>query len=320
LRSPKLLCAFAIFATAVPAMPPRPPSPVPVVLDTDIGTDIDDAYSLAMILESPQLRLRAVTTVSGDAAARARIAAKMLAVSGHPEIPVAAGAQDKRDAFAQAQWAANYHGANLVSTGAVQLLKQAIEREHGRAVILAIGPLTNIAALLRQYPGDKPLIHTIALMGGSIARGYTPGSAPVPEYNVAADAAAAQAVFASGIPIAMAPLDVTAQLQLTARERADLDALDTPLTEALRQLYTLWDTSHIPWAPRDSDGHAIPTLHDAMAVALLTEPSLCQQARVHVVVTTEGKTIVEPGPPNASVALHTAPARFLQSYLQLFSR
>ncbi len=100
----------------------------------------------------------------------------------------------------------------------MDLLKQEIDRGAGKIVVVAIGPLTNVAALLRQYPAEKKKIKQIVLMGGSIARGYYPGSGPTAEYNIAADVSASQAVFSSGIPIMMAPLDVTARLQLDASE------------------------------------------------------------------------------------------------------
>jgi len=96
----------------------------------------------------------------------------------------------------------------MVSEKAVDLLKQEIDRGQGRTVVVAIGPLTNVAALLQRYPEEKKKIKQIVLMGGSLARGYYPGSGPTAEYNIAADIPASWAVFSSGIPILMAPLDV----------------------------------------------------------------------------------------------------------------
>lgn len=78
--------------------------PVPVLFDTDIGTDIDDAYALAQILHSPELKLLGVTTVSGDAVARAHLAAKLLTVAGRPEIPVYAGTSTATQYMAQTEW------------------------------------------------------------------------------------------------------------------------------------------------------------------------------------------------------------------------
>jgi purine nucleosidase len=209
-----LICVFCISFLCASAATPRR---VPIVLDTDIGSDIDDAFALAMVIQSRELDLKAVTTVSAEA--RARIAAKMLSEAKLGNIPVAAGAPNEKPAFAQGRWAEDFKSPALVPEKAVDLLKESIDREHGSMVVVAIGPLTNLAELLKLHPEEKKQIHEIVLLGGSIARGYTPGAGPTAEYNIAADAAAAQVVFASGIPIRMAPLDVTARLQLDDAHR-----------------------------------------------------------------------------------------------------
>ncbi len=280
---------------------------IPIVLDTDIGSDIDDAFALAMVIQSKQLDLKAVTTVSGDTQARARIAAKMLSEAGMRNVPVAAGDPDSKPAFTQAKWADGFTSASLVSRGAVDLLKECIEREHGQLVVIAIGPLSNIAALLKRYPEEKLRIHEIVLMGGSIAHGYTEGSGPTAEYNIAADAASARVVFESGVPIRMAPLDVTARLQLAEAEREAIFARHTPLTEALHALYLLW-------------AQPTPTLHDPMAVSTLTNHGLCKTKRLRIRIESDGLTKkADHGAANAVVALETKPARFIAYYESFFA-
>lgn len=279
------------------------PRPVPIVLDTDIGTDIDDAFALALVLDSPELDLRAVTTVSGDTQARARIAAKVLWEAGRRNVPVAAGEPGGKLAISQAGWADGFTSPSLLSEKAIDLLKAEIDRGHGETVVLAIGPLTNVAALLQKYPEEKNKIKQIVLMGGSIARGYNPGSGPTPEYNIAADVTASQTVFSSGIPILMAPLDVTARLQLDAPNRQRLFSHSTPLIESLRALYTLW-------------GEPTPTLHDPMAVSLLIDPRLCTTKPMAIQVDDHGMTREVVGKPaNAVVAVETTPARFIDFYM-----
>lgn len=298
---PLLLVASALTALAAQR-------PTPIVLDTDIGGDIDDAFALALVLHSPELDLRAVTTVSGDTAARARLAAKMLAVAGRTGIPVAAGVPGSPMDAPQTRWAEGFSSPDLVSQNAVELMRSEIDRAPGKLVLVAIGPLTNVAALLRQDPEEKQKIHEIVLMGGSIRRGYYPGSGPTPEYNIAADPAASQTVFSAGIPILMAPLDVTARLQLEQPSLGRLFALHTPLTDALQALYKLW-------------GQPVPTLHDPMAVSLLLDPSLCARQPLAVSVTDKGMTVtVEGKPSNAVVAVETNPARFIDFYMSRVAR
>ena len=291
------VCLIAL-APAVAATSKR----IPILLDTDIGSDIDDAFALALVLKSPELDLRAVTTVSGDTQARARLAAKMLWVAGRQDIPVAAGAPGGKLDIAQTRWADGFTSPSLVKESALDLMKSEIDRAHGTIVVVAIGPLTNVATLLNRYPGEKKKIKRIVLMGGSIARGYYPGSGPTPEYNIAADAKASQVVFSSGVPILMAPLDVTARLQLDEAHRQAIFAHAAPLGEALHSLYVLW-------------AQPTPTLHDPMAVSLLLDPQLCTLKPLAIQITQNGMTVPESGNKvNALVAVETDPARFIDFY------
>ena len=278
----------------------------PVAVDFDIGTDIDDAFALGMLLQSDLVEVKAVTTVYGDTRARARIAAKLLWVAGQRSVPVAAGTPSAGQPFAQAKWAADFNSPALVAEPAVELLHRTIAQGHDQVVLIALGPLSNLAALLSQYPQDKAHIKQIVLMGGSFARGYQPDSGPVAESNIAMDVAAAQSVFSSGVPLLVAPLDVTAALQMNGPERAELFAHHTALTDALRSLYVLWSQS-------------TPTLHDPMAVALLLHPGISQTRPLHVEISHEGMTRVQSGgAPNATVALQTDPQAFIQYYESLF--
>jgi inosine-uridine nucleoside N-ribohydrolase len=277
---------------------------IPILLDTDIGTDVDDAFALALILHSPELELLGVTTVSGDTQARARLAAKMLWEAGRPNIPVVAGEPGKPLPIEQTRWAEGFTSPALRSEKAVDFLKAQIERRPGELTLVPIGPLTNIGALLRQDPAVAKKIKQIVMMGGSITYGYEPGSGPIAEYNIASDPAAAQVVFSSGIPILMVPLDVTAMLQLDAAARHRVFSHLSPLTNALTLLYHLWN-------------QPTPTLFDPMAVAMLVQPSLCETKPLAIEVDTQGFTRpVEGKPANATVALHTDPKSFFEFYLR----
>lgn len=297
------LCLAIVLSLFVPKLASAAnPKPVPIVLDTDIGTDIDDAFALALVLRSPELDLRAVTTVSGDTRARARLAARMLWVANRRSIPVAAGVPGGQLNIAQTRWANGFSSPSLLKISAVELMKTEIDRSPGTIVIVAIGPLTNVAALLHEYPAERRKIHRIVLMGGSIAHGYYPGSGATAEYNIAADAKASQTVFTAGVPIMMAPLDVTARLQLDEAHREKIFGQGSPLDKALRALYLLW-------------GQPTPTLHDPMAVTLLLNPELCTLKPLAIDVTDKGMTVPVAGKvANAIVATQTNPARFVDFY------
>ncbi|HTL67559.1 MAG TPA: nucleoside hydrolase, partial [Lacunisphaera sp.] len=207
--------------------------PVPVIFDTDIGGDIDDAYALVQILRSPELKLLGVTTSSGDTVARARLAAKMLAVAGRTEVPVYGGEFHAMDYLGHTVWARDFTSPALHPSGAVEFLRGQIDAQPGQIMLIVVGELTNIAALLESEPGIGAKIKAIALMGGSVRRGYAPGSKPEPEWNIKCNPKASQAVFASGVPLLVAPLDSTADLKLTPEGRVKIFGRGTPLTDTL---------------------------------------------------------------------------------------
>jgi inosine-uridine nucleoside N-ribohydrolase len=280
-----------------------PPAKIPILVDTDIGSDIDDAFALTLILESPELDLLGVTTVSGDTAARARLAAKLLWKAGRRDVSVAAGEPGKPLPIEQTRWADGFASPQLRQEKAVDFLRAQIERRPGEITLVAIGPLTNLGGLFGRYPEAGKKIKRIVLMGGSIAHGYGDDPNPTPEYNIASDPAAAQAVFSSGVSILMVPLDVTAMLQLDAAARHRVFTHLSHLTNALTLLYHLWNQE-------------TPTLYDPMAVAMLIEPSLCETKPLAIEVDNRGDTrAVESKSPNTMVALHTDPQKFFSFYL-----
>src|SRR5262245_47535135 len=163
--------------------------PVPVIFDTDIGTDIDDAYALAALLKRADLELLGVTTVSSDAVARARLAAKLLHVAGGDwrKVPVYAGNSTATQYMKQVEWAREFTSPVLHTAGAVDFMRREIEARPGKVTLIAVGELTNVAELLKT-PGIAPKIAAISLMGGSIYRGYAAASRPEPEWNIKSNA------------------------------------------------------------------------------------------------------------------------------------
>jgi purine nucleosidase len=293
------ICAWALTASLAGAQR------VPVLFDTDIGTDIDDAYALALILRSPELDLVGVTTVSGDAVARARLAAKLLATEGGPAatIPVYAGTSTATQYMKQTEWAAGFMSPALHTEGGVAFMRAQIEARPGQLTIIAVGELTNVAALLASSPGIAGKIKRIALMGGAVRRGGEPGSKPQPEWNIKSNAAAARAVFTAGVPLVVGPLDATADLKLTPEHRVRLFTRGTPLTDALGALDYLWTHTNT-WKG------TTPILFDLLPIAALYEPGIATFESLHVEVEADGLTREVAGlPANAQVALTSDPVK-----------
>jgi inosine-uridine nucleoside N-ribohydrolase len=278
---------------------------VPVLLDTDIGDDIDDAFALALALASPELDLRGVTTVFGDAHTRALIVCRFLQAVGRPDVPVASGAlaRPKPDSKGQMQYGLrpNFR-KRLERDTAVEFLYKQLKARPGELTLVPVGPLTNIAELLRKHPDCKPWIKRIVLMGGSVRVGYDLKPPPIPEWNLKCDVKAAQAVFASGVPLVVAPLDATAKVSLEEAQRRRLWGAGTPLTNQLHALYQLWDKK-------------TPILFDPVAVTLCFTEKFCTMEDMRLEVDDKGVTRIVRGKPNARVATATRQDDFVQWYV-----
>jgi purine nucleosidase len=283
---------------------------IPILLDTDIGSDIDDAFALALALASPEVDLQGVTTVAGDAETRAWMVCRLLTAVGRREIPVAWGRDPQPATPIEGQIQYRRHPAPIfnrtskpIKESAVEFLYSRLKAKPGKLTIVAVGPLTNIARLLTEHPDCKPWINRIVLMGGSVKVGYESKPPPEPEWNIKMDIPAAQTVFKSGVPLVVAPLDATASLKLEEPLRKKLFAACTPLTFQIQSLYQLWD-------------QPTPTLFDPAAVALCFTEKFWTMKDVHLEVDDKGFTRVEKGEANARVAMTVKGEEFLKWYVE----
>jgi inosine-uridine nucleoside N-ribohydrolase len=290
--------------------------PAPVIFDTDIGTDIDDAYALALLMQRPELEVLGVTTVSSDAVARARLAAKLLHVAGAKwaRVPVYAGISTPIQYMKQVEWARGFESPSLHAAGGVEFMRREINRRPGKITIIAVGELTNVAALLVAEPGIGRKIRAISLMGGSIYRGYAPGSKPEPEWNIRSNAAAARTVFDSGVPLLVAPLDSTADLKMTPEMRVQVFTRGTALNDALAALNSIWrHTNH--WNGEN------PTYFDVLAVQLVQPRKPYKLTALHIEVAADGATSpIADGKLNAEIALDIDTASFMAESIALLNR
>lgn len=284
--------------------------PVPVILDTDIGSDVDDAFALALALASPELELRGVTTVGKQTVDRAWMVCRFLTHSQTKPVPVAYGRGQQPDY--DIDWQIQYRRhpgviynrtSRPLKESAVEFLYQQLKSDPGDITIIAVGPLTNIARLIEQHPDCKPWIKQIILMGGSIRIGYDNKPQAEPEWNIKSDVKAAQTVFQSDIPLVVAPLDATSMLALNESQRAKIFSANTPLTHQLQALYAMWDKP-------------TPVLYDPVAVTLAFEEDFCKFQRLDISVNDRGMTTVGKGKPNARVATGIDKEAFLNWYVE----
>jgi inosine-uridine nucleoside N-ribohydrolase len=279
-----------------------------VIIDTDIGDDIDDAFAVALAVRSPELQILGVTTTFGDTETRAKIADRFLGEVGRREIPVLAGkATAARNPMSQRRYAEGGHYAKSSHGDAADFLLDQIRKYPGQITLIAIGPLMNVGATIDKDAATFRKLKRVVMMGGSIRRGYgdlgyTAPVPPMPEWNILNDVASAQKLFSVGVPLYVMPLDST-QLKLDEVKREFLFSQGTAVTDALTVLYHLW-------------GQQTPTLFDPMTVAFVLRPELCPVQGMHIRVDEKGFTREEPGAVNAQVCLDSNDEEFFKFYLR----
>ena len=305
-----LILAGAGMATLARSAEAETASPQLVILDTDIGDDIDDAFALALALRSPELKILGVTTTFGDTELRARLLDRYLAAVGRTDIPVAAGPPSKTDHGLTQKAYALRAPERKHGDGAGFLLEE-IGRHPGEITLIGIGPLVTVQAAIERDPATFRKLKRVVLMGGSIARGYDGAGGerrpPDAEWNINRDPGGARAVLSAGVPVYMMPLDST-QIHLEESMREAIFAYGSPLTDQLTLLYHQWRAGTENHAPA-------PTLFDPVAVTYTFRPDLCPAKPMHLEVDDRGFTRVTPGEANAQVCLESDERGFLDLLL-----
>lgn len=278
-----------------------------VIIDTDIGDDVDDAFALALAVKSPELELLGVTTTFGETDVRAQIVDRFLEEIGQTGIPVLAGKPVGKTPMSQRRYAELGRFTKSSHGDAVEFILDQIRKHPGEITLIGIGPLMNVGAAIDRDPAAFKKLKRVVIMGGSIRRGYgdfgyNEHVPPMPEWNILNDVPSAQKLFSSGVPLYVMPLDST-QLKLDEVKRAFLFTRGTAVTDQLAILYHLW-------------AQETPTLFDPMAVTFVLRPELCPVTPLHIRVDEKGYTREESGAPNAQVCLNSNPEDFFQFYLR----
>jgi inosine-uridine nucleoside N-ribohydrolase len=289
--------------------------PIPIIFDTDIGDDIDDALALALALQSPELDVRAVTTVVDDVESRTRLAWKELGLFGRRDIPLAAGAPEPLLDAVRNNRSRQYEVLTpsdefpaAAKRRAAQLIIDTLMNSREKLTVVPVGPLTNIALALKTEPRIKSKIERIVLMGGA----FFP---PRAEYNIYRDRIAAEIVFRSGVPVTAVGLDVTEKCKLQGADLDRLRSAKNPASQFLVRLIELWQNGR-------SDQY--PTLHDPLAVASTLRPGLIETQLGQVEVETSspltfGTTVFKRGSGPTHVARDVNVREFLDLFVERLS-
>jgi purine nucleosidase len=257
-----------------------------IVLDTDIGSDVDDALCLALALAAPEIELVAVTHVCGDTRRRAQISRRLLDLAGRREVPVYAGRSTPLAGGDRFVWF-GHEGVGILDGASVPVPDDDAVSVLCRSVadasdveLVAIGPLTNIAAALAADPAFAGRVRRLTLMGGYV-RGATYGGMSCPpayDYNLCADPDAALRVLAAGVPTRMIPIDVTMRVWIEERDVRAMERSASALQHALARAIRRWSPGmQASLAGAGADPHIdnMAFLHDPLALACAYDESFC---------------------------------------------
>lgn len=258
-----------------------------IIIDTDPG--IDDAVAIALAVFSEEIEVNLITTIAGNVSVEkvTKNLLKLLPFFGK-KIPVAMGA--KRPLLREPIDASGVHGKTgmdgynfpdedeslLLNESAVQAIHRVLLENNEKMTLVAIGPLTNIALLLREYPEVKDKIDEVILMGGSVTRG---NSGVYSEFNINADPEAAKIVFESGLPIVMCGLDVGLKA-LVYPEDSEMIKNMNPVGNMFYHLFKTY---------RGGSFNSGLKMYDSCAVAYLLKPDLFETVDTFVGIETHGE-------------------------------
>jgi purine nucleosidase len=302
----------------------------------DVDTGVDDALAILFALRCPGRHVRAITCVSGNVGVEQVVAntLKVLDAAGTPPLAVARGAAAPLSGRVEPP-SRSVHGADgLADLGlppssrrpapgpAAELLRRELLAAPEPPTLVACGPLTNVALLLRTHTELSDRIADIVVMGGSMGPGNV---TPFAEFNIWVDPEAADVVFTSGVPVTLCGLDVTHQALATADVLERLGAIGSRLATTTVELLVFFRDRY-----REGWGMDAPPVHDPVAVARVLDPALVRCVDAHVAIElhgthTRGATVCDRygvlgRVPNAQVAVELDVARFWDVVIDAVAR
>jgi inosine-uridine nucleoside N-ribohydrolase len=272
---------------------------VPVILDTDIGSDIDDTWALAMLLKSPELDVRLVVSDTGNTTYRAKIIAKMLEAAGRTDIPVGVGVRQSDKTGPQQEWVETYLLSDYDGTmhqDGVKAIIDSITDSAEPVTLICIGPVPNVAAALEWKPEIAKNARFVGMHGclHKSPWGYDRKKGGVlAEYNVYSDPKAIQKVFKAPWQVTITPLDTCGFVVLKGEKYHAVRKCNDPVVKALMENYMIWLKSREDWQQQFETQSTI--LFDTVAVYLAFSEELLVMQKLGVRVTDDGYTLIDNG-------------------------
>lgn len=290
--------------------------PIPVILDTDIGDDIDDTWALAMLLRCPELDLKLVTTDMGRAQYRAKLCARLLETAGRTDVPVGLGCEVStlKGVGDQQRWVESYrldlYRGRIIEDGAGAMI-ETILSSSVPVTVIAIGPLPTVAEALKREPRIVRNAHLVG-MHGSIYRGYGGREQVDKEYNVAVHVSSCRETFnAPWLSKVVTPLDTCGRISLEGERYGRVMNSSDPLMKAVIENYRIWCESR----GEKQFSQRSTVLFDTVAIHLACSRQFCKFKTLNVEVTDDGYTREKVGAPEWDVAVDWTDKEGFMDYL-----
>ena len=294
----RLILAFALTsAFAVAAKP--------VILDTDIGSDIDDTWALLYLLNSPELDLQLIVTATAETSYKAKVAAKYLEISQRSDVVVGLGLSGEPDAEFQQPFVSDYSLTDypgIVRQDGITAMIELIHASEEPITLIVLGPTPNIAEALRRDPTIASKVHFIG-MHGSIDVGYEGASEPSAEWNVASHLDAFRTTLAADwLSFTLTPLDTCGDIIIRGDAYQTLKASTTPELTSLFKNYHYW-ADRVTWEKPDYLETRTSVLYDLIPVYLAYSGEFVNYETVQIIVDDEGIMRRSPDGHTVSAAL-----------------
>ena len=274
---------------------------IPVIIDTDVGTDVDDMWALAFALRCPELDIRLITTCTGNVEYRAALVAKLLEVAGRTDIPIGLGLSLDAAPEPQKAWIEDYRldlYPGVVLKDGVGAICDTVNQSENPVTLIAIGPLPNIAAALQRAPS---IIENSKFIGmhGSLRIGYLGAPKPTKEYNVKQHALSCKSVFEAGWEKEITPLDTCGNIILTGdnfqRVRNSADDLVRAVIENHLIWYEAVASSPVvgPFIKKMDPQVQSSILYDCVAIYMAFSNDGLVYEKLPITITEDGKTLID---------------------------
>jgi inosine-uridine nucleoside N-ribohydrolase len=287
-----------------------------IIFDCDLGSDIDDAFALGLILASPEFEVLGIVMDHGQTDKRAQVAAKMLYLTKREDIPIVVGNKTMQvvgtnipaEYSGQYYWAEGFTKVKPVTKSASDFIIENLRKYPGEVILITVGPVTNIGDVIRKDPDALKNAKHIYSMFGSFYTGYgteeDPNPVPTQEWNVRGDSEASKLLVGSKSKITYCGLDVTTKVWFDKDLQFKLMMRQSPLTDALCGLTSLW-------------GGSKPCLHDAVTVGMIIWPDLFTTRKAFVKISGDAYTVIdESKEPNSEIAMTVKTEEFLKRLMK----